>query len=494
MAAKSNRTKQPTAIPSAEGRGPQYFLVAFSVIFGLFLGLCLLKFGNPPIMEKYVTQPTDIYELIFGYPWPIAWAYRLLAFVALLGIASGLALRKQALERRRTAGRPSAADKARPAPKWLIALPAVWLLWEIIAGTKSVDLHLTNPTLTHFTACVACFYLGLFCLGRVTNLWPFWLGLLAAFLLVLAEGWEQHFGGLEQSRRYFFSEVYPGMKEIPPEYLKKITSDRIFSTMFYPNALAGALLLLLPPTLGLLLTCRRFTMAARYFLAAVIGLAALLCLYWSGSKGGWLLTLLLGIASFLKFPVRQQVKVALISAILVLGLAGFFARYLGFFQKGATSVSARFDYWRAAIQTTREHPLFGTGPGTFSIAYQKLKRPESEMSRLAHNDYLQQACDSGVPAFLAYTAFVVGCMVWSLRHGRVGGDWRVFSLWLGVLGWSLQSTVEFGLYLPALVWPAFTFLGFLLATHKVAAEQAITLSEAEITQKQSKTGRFLPQN
>ena len=37
----------------------------------------------------------------------------------------------------------------------------------------------------------------------------------------------------------------------------------------------------------------------------------------------------------------------------------------------------------------------------------------------------------------------------------------MFAVWLGVLGWSLQSLVEFGLYIPALAWPAFTFLGWL---------------------------------
>jgi hypothetical protein len=37
-----------------------------------------------------------------------------------------------------------------------------------------------------------------------------------------------------------------------------------------------------------------------------------------------------------------------------------------------------------------------------------------------------------------------------------------FPLWLGVLGWALQSFVEFGLYIPALAWPAFAFLGYLV--------------------------------
>src|SRR5262249_43419423 len=142
-------------------------------------------------------------------------------------------------------------DNSVRGPWWLLALPAIWLIWQVIAGTQSVDSRLTNPTLTHFTACVACFYLGFFSLGQVNNLWPFWLGLLGAFLLVLAQGWEQHFGGLAESRRYFYLYVYPTLKEVPPEYLKRFANERIFSTMFYPNALAGALLLLLPPSVSL---------------------------------------------------------------------------------------------------------------------------------------------------------------------------------------------------------------------------------------------------
>jgi O-antigen ligase len=156
-----------------------------------------------------------------------------------------------------------------------------------------------------------------------------------------------------------------------------------------------------------------------------------------------------------------------VTAVLLVGLAGFFWRHAGFFQKGATSVSARFDYWRAAAQTVNHKPVFGTGPGTFAIAYQKIKRPESEMARLVHNDYLEQASDSGVPGLLTYAVFIVAALAWSFpRAGRTptaaSDDWQTFSVWLGVLGWSLQSIVEFGLYIPALAWPAFTFLGWLL--------------------------------
>ncbi len=445
---------------TAEARRADLLASVFAGLLGALLGLSLLKFGNPPITEKWVSAPAGWYEFLFGYPWPIAWAYGLLALAAMIGLA--------------------AARWESPAPRWLVALPLAWLAWQCLAATRSVDSELTKATLKHFVACAGCFYLGYFSLSRVGRLWPFWLGLLGALLIVQAVGWGQHFGGLKASRQYFFLYVYPHLPEVSPDYLKKISSDRIFATLFYPNTLAGALLLLLPALLAALWCLRALlTPAARGFLMSLAGISSLACLYWSGSKGGWLLMLLLGLLALLRVPFSRRLKIALIIGILLAGLAGFLWRHATFFQKGATSVSARFDYWRAAVQTVNAEPLFGTGPGTFALAYQKLKRPESEMARLAHNDYLEQASDSGVAGFLAYTLFIAAALVWSFPRAvsqarTAGGDsnWLPFAAWLGVLGWSLQSLFEFGLYIPALAWPAFTLLGWLLSKSTPAAKVA----------------------
>src|SRR5206468_2604766 len=222
---------------------------------------------------------------------------------------------------------------------------------------------------------------------------------------------------IEATRRYFFLYVYPTMTEIPPGYLKKMSSERIWGTLFYPNALAGVIMMLLPVSLTYLYSLRRrFTVGARGLLLAMVGIAALACPFWSGSKGGWLLVLVLGLVASLFLPGHRQLKTLLVAAALTLGLAGFFWKYSTFFQKGATSVSARFDYWRAAFQTAKSNPFFGSGPGTFALAYEKIKRPESELSRLVHNDYLEQASDSGVVALLAYTGFILGGLTWSVRR------------------------------------------------------------------------------
>ncbi len=405
-------------------------------------------------MERWVTKPNGVYEFLLGYPWPMTWAYGLLVLLVVLGLRF--------------------VRRNRNAPAWLVGLPLLWLVCQILAAAESSDHQLAWATVHYFSACAGCFYLGYFALSRVESPWPFWAGLLGGFSLVLVAGWGQHFGGLEETRRYFWAYMYPSMTDIPPEYLKKIASNRIFSTLFYPNALAGALLLLLPPVLARIAGVRRLTPAARGFLIVLFGIAALACLYWSGSKGGWLLMLALGLIVLFQLPFKTGMRTVLLIAVLGAGLAGFFWKYAVFFNKGATSVSARFDYWRAALQTAKAHPLLGTGPGTFAHPYAEIKRPESEMSRLVHNDYLEQASDSGIPAFLAYTLFIGAALFRTFsapqpRRSCPGSEnqtaqqrWQTFSIWLGLLGWALQSLFEFSLYIPALAWPAFTFFGLLL--------------------------------
>lgn len=419
---------------------------AFACFFGILLGLTLLKFVNPAVFEKLAEWPASGYEWVIN-SWPMVIGYWLLAAITVIGL---FVVRWDI-----------------KAPRWLVVLPLLWLGWQFVSATHTVDTELTRSTLKHFTACVVCFYLGVFALGSLTNpvhfLWP----ISCAFVAVLAVGIQQHFGGLEASRQYFLTYVYPQMASVPEDYLKRLSSDRIFSTQFYPNALAGVVLLVLPATLVVIWQGqRRFTLGARVFLVGLVGTAALACLYWSGSKGGWLLMLLLSMVASLRLQFSRRLKVVLVSAVLVMGLAGFALKYAGFFKRGATSVSARFDYWEAAARTTVAHPLLGTGPGTFGVAYKAIKRPESEMSRLTHNDYLQQASDSGVPGCLALLTLIIGSLAYSRPRGANGDSLLRFSIWLGLLGWALQSLLEFGLYIPALAWIGFSWLGWLVGTAK----------------------------
>jgi len=334
---------------------------------------------------------------------------------------------------------------------------------------------------------------------------------------------------------------------------QRMARNRIYSTLFYPNTLAGALLLFTPPML--LTTIRlgdrwRLGNASRVETILVLIVICLACffLYLLNTHLGWLLILLLGLS--LIFPVPRWVAPTILALgiLAVLFWSGSKAGWLlnatsrsgrfrpvrlfsqtwsqahgpgsgqpgntqhatrntsiqipphrfspsrwpyrllspllRFFKTGATSVSARFDYWRAAIQIAKFHPLFGTGPGTFQIPYEKIKRPEAEMARLTHNDYLQQASDSGIPGFLLYTSFIATALLvgarnvlstssdlirhpppsirelrhWDFRHSSF--VIRHLSLRFGSgsspgpLNASSNSAPN-----PSLAWPAFTLLG-----------------------------------
>ncbi len=403
--------------------------------------MALIKFGNPVILDQHISAPANREELLL-HAWPVAWGYALLAGVVLLGLR---------FWRWR-------AD----VPAWLLTLPLVWLGWQGLSALQTVDLVLTAATLKHFVTCVAAFFMGVFAFSRVTSPRPFWTGLIGGFLVVLLVGWRQHFGGLEETRRYFFG--LPDWQNYPREFLEKVSSNRIYSTLFYPNALAGVVILLLPISGSILWESGRlWPRSVRWIGTGVLGLLGLGCLYWSGSKAGWLLALAQGTAVFLRSRLERRIKQVVVVVLLLAGLAGFWSRYSDYFGRGARSVSARLDYWRAAWQTLQQKPLLGSGPGTFMVSYKALKLPESEMTRLVHNDFLEQGSDSGWVGLLSYLGWLAGGLTLLYRRSA-SNSWEDFGIWLGLCGVALQSLVEFGLYVPAVSWPTFFLLGWRLGT------------------------------
>ena len=461
----------------------------FLILTGIWLFTALLLFGNPVILD-YLHPVKDIgipTQSIGVTPEDDSNARPYLGILAVLGLACVLGISRLAKPKFQL----SAA-----LPRWIAWLPLGWFGWQLASLLQTVDRETSMATVIHFGSCVAAFYLGLFVLARMRLarlvLWGAALGLMANLL----DASREHFGGLEQTRRAIIEQIESGKldpakvaphlreekKDFPPEVAQKIEklpaetaakirqfpvemvkrwySPRLFGHMFYPNALAGVILLLLPVSLALLLGQARWG-PLRFVLALGLAGVGLGCLYWSGSKAGWLIAMVLLGVWLLHFPFSTKLKIGLASAAIVIGLTGFAVKYADYFDKGATSVGARFGYWSAAVKTAAEEPFLGSGPGTFKIAYQRHRPPEAEPTRLTHNDYLQQASDSGVPGFLLYMVFFGGA-TWVLARRRMEEPVHV-AMRLGLLAWVLQGVVEFGLYIPALAWPAWLMLGWLLA-------------------------------
>src|SRR5690242_19371550 len=151
----TNKTASKPAAVATKKPADELSLRVFALLFGLLLGLSLLKFGNPIVLEKLIDHPTNGWGWVFN-PWPAVVGYWLLAAVTVVGCLG--------------------ARWRNDLPRLILALPLIWLAWQFVAGTQTVDARLTNGALIHFSTCVVCFYLGVFALGRSRKLGLFWLG------------------------------------------------------------------------------------------------------------------------------------------------------------------------------------------------------------------------------------------------------------------------------------------------------------------------------
>lgn len=466
----------------------------YVLVFGLFLGLCIWKFGNPVILDHMLKRP-ETWPDFWNDPWPIHWVNWILTVLVFIGFVFFLQLRNRALPVR-----------------WLVLLPLIWLGWQFIAATKTVDAVLTKPALWHFSGCVACYFIGVFVigplserqsenLGRHNSQHPsstpqaiiglLLAGVMLAYTFCLVRASNQRLFEYPANRQMLVEGEQNGWTNFPPAtvaemklekiiihtndvdvanpvILKKFSQGRVAGTMVYPNALAGLILLLFPVSIAitewLTRKMKRPIRTAAITLAGSVGLSVF---FWTGSKLGWLIGVLVSGLCLLQLNWSRKLKAAAVGLILIVGLGVFTIRFHNYFASGATSVGARFDYWRAAVQTTLSNPLFGTGPGTFQRPYEKMKDPSSEMARLVHNDYLEQYSDSGLLGGLSYLAWVALALARVIKSELKSGNTVNFAVCVGLTAWFIQGLGEFGLYIPALAWLAFTLLGCLISRQSI---------------------------
>lgn len=445
----------------------------YALVFGLFLGLCIWKFGDPVILDHKIDPPATAADFL-NDAWPPHWANWILAPL----VAWGIWLILQG---------STSKGGASPWPsKWLWWLPLGWLGWQLLSATHTVDADLTTTTLWQFSGCVACYFLGVLLFSRDQLARWLLVGLLAAFAFCLVHAVNQRLFEYPQNYQSLVEGERAGWTNFPPEsvtemknegviittngvdianpvILTKFSKGRVCGTLVYPNALAEIILLLWPVSLvlafGATRQLRPLVRMAAIALTIFLGGAAF---FWTGSKLGWLIGIGLGGLVLLRLDWPKKLKFMAVAVVLVLGLGIFAVRFHHYFAAGATSVEARFDYWRAAVKITAAQPLFGTGPGTFQRPYAQLKSPESEMARLTHNDYLEQFSDSGALGGLFYAAWIFLALTILGKKFWRSGDHLPFAIFLGLLGWFVQGLGEFGLFVPALAWTAFTLMGGLI--------------------------------
>ena len=319
------------------------------------------------ILDHLVQAPANGWELVFS-TWPSRWvfdacfgSYFIIGLIFLLtataAFKASFAQTWQQLMRHRT---------VLVASGFLLG----WYFWQWIAAGDTVNRELTRATMPHFTLCIFCFGFGFFCLKALEHPKLVWMGLVLGLTIVLWAAMDQRFGGLEATRRMIYEQA--GATPYPEEFLQRIAKGRVFGTLFYPNALAGVILMLAPMAMVFLHRATvRFGNVIWGLATGLMGYFAVACLYWSGSKSGWLIACSHAAPACVEHPSLYFSKSARPRRRDRTGPGCLWDSISGYFQQGATSVVARFDYWHAALRIAAANPLTGTGPGTFQVPYSR---------------------------------------------------------------------------------------------------------------------------
>ena len=150
-----------------------------------------------------------------------------------------------------------------------------------------------------------------------------------------------------------------------------------------------------------------------------------LALIFSQSRGAILAALLSFTLLSLLAGMRQRRVLMALGTCWVIALA--YGTVIGFdgvtdrFAQIDRDASARFEIWQDAWQAALDHPLSGTGLGTYPSvgrAYQNAVAPQMRASH-AHNDYLETTVELGLPA-----ASLLVAAIWGLWWHRALLLWR----------------------------------------------------------------------
>jgi putative inorganic carbon (hco3(-)) transporter len=204
---------------------------------------------------------------------------------------------------------------------------------------------------------------------------------------------------------------------------------------FYPNAVAGVLILFLPLQISIaFLLCREYRKNKVLFLA-LLGCIVLNggVLFLSQSRGAWLG---LGAGLLLLFAWKCRLGKWL-AAVAILGAALLLIRLgperiekavvaeVGGAPHAISTVKARTELWDRAIYGISDFPFTGMGMNTFRKVVHVLYplsfiSPDIDIAN-CHNQWLQTALDVGIPGLIAYVSLLAAAIAMGVQVWRCGG-------------------------------------------------------------------------
>src|SRR5438552_6805706 len=239
------------------------------------------------------------------------------------------------------------------------------------------------------------------------------------------------------------------------------------STFYWPNPFAAFLLLVLPVELSRCVYAAATREALANGVLSVLLAGSLVLTY---SRAAWVS--LLVVAPLAAFTVRAGSLMRSVGRLAMIGLAtaavvvlltrgpgtqlfegGLPGRATSTYDAGGYSFVGRLNFWRAGLAIFVDHPVVGTGPGTFGIVHAAYQRDVRYYARDAHSLYVQTAAEQGVVGLVALAVLLgVLATAWisALRASRRTDSYPlVVGIGLGLAAFFVHNGVDMDWMFPA---------------------------------------------
>ena len=244
------------------------------------------------------------------------------------------------------------------------------------------------------------------------------------------------------------------------------------------NHFAGFLELIIPASLGVLLSKRlSLSWKAKVFLSVAI-LIMIIAFVLAQSRGAWFcLAAALFIMNIVLIKKRRvkgySIVIFLLLVAFVFSMAywneGAVSRRIDTItgaELGEASWQTRLKIWRGAVDMVKHNPLTGTGVGNFSVGFpQFAPRNLDVFANFSHNDYVEAAADMGILApFVMLWIFILA----AARGLKKTNSSMIIGCAAGILSLALHGFVDFNFHIPANMIVLSVWMGLVIGVNKYA--------------------------
>lgn len=284
--------------------------------------------------------------------------------------------------------------------------------------------------------------------------------LIISGLFICIYGLDQYFFGLEETRRFIYSRPEL-LKTLPPTFIDRITSNRVFATFVYPNIFASFLLFLIPISFFYSFSIKSPVLKGISILTLLL---ALWNMFLTNSSGGmYLLLFTLQIMLFFLIFDKKRLKIIL-PVVILLEFAIFYGGYKTGKLPKTMALADRVNYWKAATEVFKINPVFGVGSENYRYYYTKYKVPEAMEAKHPHSILFASLAETGISGTFFLFAFLI--VIFSALIRNPENSEIKNGLLFSFLGFFLHNLIDFDF-----INPSVAVLFFLVGGVAVAETQ-----------------------